>query len=441
MGRPLVLKEGETREIDIALTRTYAINVRVVDEWGDPLSAVTVSAQAVEGDRPTWPRSNNPTDDHGHQRLFGLQPGRYLVCAETSMAGVSPEARGDALVRTCYPSAIDQAEAQVVRVEGSDVGEVEIRMRRGRVFTIGGRIVDAAGAPAIGARLMLAQHRSGASTAMLHAIDAEGRFRIANVHPGEYALEAWIGGPDEPEQRRPLERGLLPIRVDATDVSDVSLTLQKTVNVVGRLILEDPTASFVPNRRQATLAVTSRLADDMGPGSGSAIHTAVLDNRSFTMTSVFGRRTLEVVNLPPGWYVRSIRYGGREIIDEPTTFQDSGGEPTVEMVLSNQGATLVGRATDAAGNAARSAMIVIFPADPVRMFWRSPTQLRASPVGQFRAGPLRPGEYCIVALPASAPAVQPGDSARLARLAAAAERITIGELGEGVVELRVVSER
>jgi hypothetical protein len=441
LGRPLVLKEGETREINVALTRTYAIDVRVVDEWGDPLSAVTVSAQSVESGRSTSLLVNHGTDDHGRQRVFGLQPGRYILCAESSIAGVSLGARGDALLRTCYPSASDQAEAQVVRVDGSDIGEVEIRMRRGRVLTIAGRIVDASGAPAVGPSLMLSQHWAGGSTGMLHAIDGEGRFRIANVHPGEYAIEAWLGGPNQPQQRRPLERAFLPIRVDATDVSDVSVTLQKTVDVTGRVTLEDPTAPFVRSPGHAPMGIWSRLADDMGPGSGSLIHAAIEDDRSFTMRSVFGRRILEVVNLPSGWYLRSIRYAGREIIDEPTTFKDGGAESTVEVILSNRGATVTGRATDTAGNTAGRAMILMFPADSARMLWRLPAEMRASTAGQFRAGPLRPGEYCIVALPASARPIQPGDSARLARLAVAGERITLGELEEKVVELRVVAER
>jgi protocatechuate 3,4-dioxygenase beta subunit len=441
MGRPLVLKDGETREINVALSRTYAIDVRVIDEWGDPLSDVRVTAQSLESGRPASWLWNHGTDDRGRQRVFGLQPGRYVVCAESSIGGVSLGARGDALVRTCYTSAIDQAEAQVVRVDGSDISEVEIRMRRGRVFTIAGRIVDASGAPAIGARLTLSQHWAGGSTGTLRAIDADGRFRITNVHPGEYAIEAWLGGPDEPEQRRPLERAFLPIRVDATDVSDVSVTLQKTVDVVGRVTLEDATARFVRSPGHAPMAIWSRLADDMGPGSGSLIHAAIDDDRSFTMRSVFGRRTLDIVNVPRGWYLRSIRYAGREIIDEPTTFKDRGGESTVEVVLSNRGATVTGHATDAAGSAAGRAVILIFPADSARKLWMLPAETRASAAGQFRAGPLRPGEYCIVALPASARPVQPGDSARLARLAGIAERITLGELEDRVVELRVVPER
>lgn len=219
------------------------------------------------------------------------------------------------------------------------------------------------------------------------------------------------------------------------------MTLQKTVTVVGRVTLEDPTGTFVRSPGRAPMAVVSRLADDAGPGSGSLLHVVVDDDRSFTMRSAFGYRTLDLVNLPRGWYLRSIRYAGREIIDEPTTFKDSGGEPTVEVMVSNRGATIIGRATDAAGNAAARATILVFPADSARLLWRLPSETRASTAGQFRAGPLRPGEYCIVALPASARPIQPGDSARLARLAAVAERITLGELEERVVELRVVPER
>jgi len=86
-------------------------------------------------------------------------------------------------------------------------------------------------------------------------------------------------------------------------------------------------------------------------------------------------------------------------------------------------------------------MVLMFPADAARMSWRLPAEARASPAGQFRAGPVRPGEYCLVALPASARPIQPGESARVARLAAAAERITLGEFEERTVDVRIVAER
>lgn len=67
---------------------------------------------------------------------------------------------------------------------------------------------------------------------------------------------------------------------------------------------------------------------------------------------VYGRRTLELVNVPRGWYVKSIRYAGNEIIDGPTTFKDSE-EPAIEVLLSNRGAVVTGRVTDDRGNPVR----------------------------------------------------------------------------------------
>jgi hypothetical protein len=83
----------------------------------------------------------------------------------------------------------------------------------------------------------------------------------------------------------------------------------------------------------------------------------------------------------------------------------------------------------------------MLPADAARMLWRFPAETRASPAGEFRVGPVRAGEYYIVALPESAAMIRPDDAARLARLAAVAERITLSEYDERTVDLRIVAVR
>jgi hypothetical protein len=103
------------------------------------------------------------TDDHGRLRIFGLQAGRYIVCAETDDLGFSdrPDSsrRREGLLRTCYPSAADETQAEVVRLDRSEIGELEIGMRRGRTFRISGRILDASGSPASGASAGLKDNR------------------------------------------------------------------------------------------------------------------------------------------------------------------------------------------------------------------------------------------------------------------------------------------
>ena len=98
------------------------------------------------------------TDDRGRMRVPGLAPGRYVVCADTLGAGGTQTVKNplrERLLRTCYPSAANEADAEPVVVGTGPVGEIEIRMRRGRTFTISGIVLDASGAPAAGAQVEL----------------------------------------------------------------------------------------------------------------------------------------------------------------------------------------------------------------------------------------------------------------------------------------------
>jgi hypothetical protein len=65
----------------------------------------------------------------------------------------------------------------------------------------------------------------------------------------------------------------------------------------------------------------------------------------------------------------------------------------------------------------------------------------AAASGTFKFGPARQGDYAIVALPAGSRYPQAGEWDRLAQLAAQGERVTLGELDERLVDLRVVTER
>jgi len=55
--------------------------------------------------------------------------------------------------------------------------------------------------------------------------------------------------------------------------------------------------------------------------------------------------------VPRGWSVKSIRYDGKEIVDEPTEFNDNSDPSALEVVLSNRGAVVTGRVVDDSGNA------------------------------------------------------------------------------------------
>ena len=318
----ITLANAEVREIAITLPRALAVNVRVVDPQGEPLSGLRVVAQSAESGRAvslsSWQQA---TDDHGHVRLFGLSPGRYVLCADVfalGESGLKTSERRERLLRTCYPSAAEEALAEPIRLDGADTGEVEIRMRRGRTFTIAGHVLDASGSPAVLANVGLAQHYMNGGTSRSVTVDANGRFMAVGVHPGVYAIEASVGGPQRPEDRRPLEAGFVPIRVESTDLDDIVVPMKKGVDVPGRFMPEDPSLQLPPLPGSG-LMIGARLAEDHLPGNGSTQFTRA---RSIARSHsrAYSEPDAGHPERPRGWYVKSIRYGTREIIDEPVEF-------------------------------------------------------------------------------------------------------------------------
>lgn len=438
--RPIEVKAGDVMEVNVALERTVAINVRVTDEWGDPLSGLAVSARAPGTGRDLLIPLRT-TDDLGNIRLFGLRPGPHVVCAQAPMHGRSahPEisSRPEALLRTCFPSA-DEASAEIVRLEGSD-RDVEIVMRRGRVATISGRVIDASGAPVTKALLALTQMATNGSRSIGSHLEPGGSFRLVSVQPGDYAIEVTVGGPDRPEERRPVESAFVPLHVDGTDVEDLVIFLRRGVDVHGRVTLEDPSATLPPSPGSG-LMPTARLVDDRSRGRGSAKTAIVRRDRTFTLEGAFGRRVIGLANVPRGWFVKAVRYDGRDVLDEAVEFKAANG-PSLEVVLSNRGAYLSGRVTDERGNPVPRARLFAIPADVPLPPWLHRGTTSASAAGDFRLGPLRGGEYFIVALPSSAPMLQMGQWERVTRLTSVADRVTLGDLDERAIDLRLSVER
>ena len=85
-GKPITIAGGaDVRGVDIALPPSLAIEGRVLDEAGEPLSRMPVFAARLMPGSDTavrMPTSSMLTDDLGRYRIFGLEPGTYLVGAD-----------------------------------------------------------------------------------------------------------------------------------------------------------------------------------------------------------------------------------------------------------------------------------------------------------------------------------------------------------------------
>ena len=134
LNKTFMLEDGEIRgDADIPLTRAVAIDGRVIDSEGEPMTGVEVTASPAE--RRLADLASAYTDDRGLFRLYGLAPWAYRVCAEPKGGRssyprypISSDSVGR-LMKTCFPDAATTEDAKSVEVGRSLTPAVEIIIR------------------------------------------------------------------------------------------------------------------------------------------------------------------------------------------------------------------------------------------------------------------------------------------------------------------------
>jgi hypothetical protein len=414
---PLQLKPGDVRrDVDFALERAYAVEGRVQDEFGEPLASLQVTAERLDargGSTRTF-----TSDDRGAFRVYGLAPGRWRVCASADGGfGGMPWDRptvGDStqtrFVKTCVPHEGATAAAGLPIVE-ADVAGVQIQMQRASAYTLSGRLVAESGAPVQQAMFLLQRRSQGAPYFSSQSLDVrfdKGTFTARGLTPGDYVLRATVEDP--PEGRAfgefPMARlmALVPIAIEASDVTGLVLVARRGADVKGRIVF-DAEGPF-PSAAERPAVVTRREADpDSIYYSVPTPRAQVKEDWTFELSRVHGPVLIAVNPLPDGWIVGSVRYGLSDVTDLATDFLELAPR-TLEVRVTNRVARVTPIVLDAAGEPVTAAIVMLVPADPVR--WKAAVPLSnrtmvpmSSRPGAQRAA-CRPGDYIIAA-------ISPGD--------------------------------
>jgi hypothetical protein len=450
MGRTVDLAAGQQLGgVDIAMFRGGVIPGRVTDDFGEPVTRAMVFASRVMPGSTSVQRMgvNAQTDDQGRFRLFGLEPGDYVIAAETRNFGPPVEGETEGFAVTYYPSATNEREAARVRVSGStDATDVEIQLIRTRTFRITGTVMNSKGQVVANANVMLMRPSVGggfSSGGMNRG--ADGKFIIRDVIPGEYRLVVRPNGPSSPSDEanakglRP-EYATVPLNV-VSDIDDLVVVTQPGVSIVGRVVVAEGTPATLP-RIRVQAQPGDRSSFMMGPPPNT---TSGADGQ-FTLNDVYG--PLLIRGYPqgdgpgtmPGYTLKAVMLGGTDITDTPVEFKPEHSRH-LEIVLTSRASTLEGTVTDENGAPAEDVMVLLIPED--KTSWRSGSaRLRMTGLqkeGRFSATRLLAGRYHAIAIPREGFFLSPDAAPEIfEQLVKDATPVVVNEDETRTIDLRVV---
>ena len=431
------------RDIAIALTRSAAVNGRIVDTTGETVVGLRVYADRLD---PIAINAVGPvkfattTDDRGEYRLGGLPPGRYSVTATNALdpgavvtVALQPGDNVSGIDFTSRPPA-DSAISPTPQPP-------ETRDRA----TIRGRVISTARRPIAQAVVNV----SGPMAPRYVLTDAQGRFTFPGLIPGDYEVRASRGDflPGSLGQQTAFESTSRIAVTRGARVDDVTLVLSRGLAVTGMIV--------------------DRAGEPLQGVSVQALHVTTSGNRKHAVLAgalqggdrqTDDRGRYRVLGLQPGTYVIAALADAASLGDGATTSQPipiyfPGSSSIADAVtvtitrtdvdgidfalrdlpmarvtgvaLDSTGAPLMGPITLAVSN--RSGSII-----------PNSRSTQAGTDGAFTFFSVAPGDYVVLAMRFALPGV-----AQLARginpietLEVAVQDVTVGERDAEPVHLR-----
>ena len=407
-GRRITIAAGDDiRNADIALPSGAAIEGRVVDEAGEPQTRMAVYAARLMAGSDVPQRGGHApasTDDLGRYRIYGLEPGTYVVAASTELLmpigedyrfylpyRTSGPGESESFTTTFHPSTVVDGQAQRIRVGAQDVTGIDITAIRVRRFRLSGTIVDSQGNAA--ARTSGIVKREGLLSVSNRPFqtDAQGKFTLPALEPGAYRVLVGGGlGPSLSSVNGRTEFADVLIEVNG-DSDGLVIVTQPGIGLAGRIVFSEGAPSPVPSMR-----IVFRRADEPSPGE---IFATFDDHERFFGSDVFGPLLVRVTSPPMGWIVKEVTLGGADITDVPTVFRrEHDGQ--LQVVLTSRPAAIEGEVRGESGPAADEATVYVFSEDRRSWSLSSPrtvsSQMREN--GRFAVEGLAPGRYYAIAI-------------------------------------------
>jgi len=427
VGRPIELDSGASLAgIDFRLSSTGAFSGKIQDQFGDGLANVTVSAVrrvVVGGAVQTAPATTTATNDLGEFRLYGLTPGRYYVVAappRTSPALGTSDSDAITYAPTYFPGTLEIETAEPLSLaSGETRSDIRMSLSFSPARQISGSAFDSQGRPLAGQRLTATRLHSLGGLVTSTTVDQDGRFTVAGLAPGTYALAA--SRPARAgEPRDSSENASQVITVSTDNLEGVQLVTRRMVKIAGRLTFSRRTDD-VPMRALRVICAPV----ETNPAIAQGGMAQVSDDGHFDVKVAPGIVRISVAGLPPSWIVKSVVVKGIDAASAGFDV-DALGPDEVVVALTNEVVHLSGTVTDNRGEALGGVPVVIFPHD--HDSWGPGTRAvrteRADRDGRFEFSGVPEGTYYLVAVDGIDPA-EAAEKDTLERVASRSSSLTL----------------
>jgi uncharacterized protein (DUF2141 family) len=460
-GRPgtaLPLAAGQQiTDLMLRLARGGVITGRVADRAGQPIAMVQVMAIREEfatSSGGALPASNVfATDDRGMYRIYGLDPGTYVVAVVPRVSGlgaievmssaeidatlarlrarsavltttpqtvpaVAPPFQGYTFSPVYFPGTPAVSDAQRITIAaGDERNGTDVIVEPFRVSTIDGTIATPNGSSPANATLSLAAigpalPRGAAAQPVLAVRPGpDGRFKYTGVMPGTYVLTARVAASASTP-------GLIAMEtVVAAGDLNITLTLASMPSFRGRVVFAGtttaPPADVTTVRVQLTTPDAAPISSTAGVSRGGSVAvgsptstlTFLKPDGSFELPPISPgtyRLTIQVPGAVPGqgWWPRSAIVSGKDVLDTLVMLAPGVSISDAVVTLSDRHAELAGTLQTPSGQPANDDFIIAFPTD--RSLWtgsmRRLQATRPGADGTFSLRDLPAGDYFVAAL-------------------------------------------
>jgi hypothetical protein len=298
----------------------------------------------------------------------------------------------------------------MIEVKSAQEVSFDMTARRQQMYRVRGTVLDSrTGQPPAGRAQVSLAYRSlaggsGNFSSGQNYDPATGKFEILNVIPGQYSVLAQIqeaaAGPISSAQQiegriaaqamRPM--GRTPITVANADVEDVTVTLTPAVTLPGKVAVEGQSLSTLTGIDR--MRVNLRVAPGGISGVGQQPAPGVIGaDGSFQIAGLReGEYLATVYFASPGFYVKSIQYGGSDILNHSFKFSGSASG-SIDVFLRPGPGRVSGIVSDARSQVVSGVQTVLVPEQRNRTDLYRTAMTDAT--GRFNFTNVTPGQYRI----------------------------------------------